>query len=254
MSLLNKILNIFSSNNSVINYSPYSFSKIDTWERCPYKFKLKYIDKIRISFEPNLALSKGSFLHYCIEKNTNGKEYATTAIFTEEEKNKAIKILSQFTKSKLCQSYLSGKGKHEVDFGILKVKDIFKVTNFENINAIFKGKIDYLFQKNNELYILDWKSGKYIEQDDQRFDQLLLYAIWGFLKFENINLINCSFVYIEHLKENKISYQRDNLKNYIEKYIQAISKIESDELFDKIESKQCEYCEYRKFDYCKEIK
>lgn len=254
MKLLNKVFNLFGLYNKLIDYSPYSYSKINTWKRCPYKFKLKYIEKIKTPFVPNLALLKGSFLHYCIEKNTNGKEYATTAIFTEEEKNKAIKILSQFRKSELCQFYLSVKGEHEVDFSILKEKDIFKVANFKNINALFKGKIDYLFQQNNELYILDWKSGKYIDQDDQKFDQLLLYAIWGFLKYENINTINCSFVYIEHLKENKVIYHRKDLKSYIEKYIEYINKIESDESFEKIKSKQCDYCEYRKFKHCIEEK
>jgi CRISPR/Cas system-associated exonuclease Cas4 (RecB family) len=252
--LLNKILNIFSSNNSVINYSPYSFSKIDTWKRCPYKFKLKYIDKIRIPFEPNLALLKGVFLHYCIEKDTNGKEYTTNEIFTEEEKVKAIKIFNKFKDSKFYNFYLSNKGKHEIGFGISKKDKNLKVTYYNDMNNLFKGKIDYIFQKENNLYIVDWKSGKYIEQDDQKFDQLLLYAIWGFLKYENINTINCSFLYIEQLKENKVIYHRKNLKSYIEKYIEDINKIELDESFDKIESEQCDYCEYRKFDYCMEEK
>ena len=76
----------------------------------------------------------------------------------------------------------------------------------------------------------------------------------GFLKYENINTINCSFVYIEHLKENKVIYHRKDLKSYIEKYIEYINKIESDESFEKIKSKQCDYCEYRKFKHCIEEK
>ncbi|MEA2018303.1 MAG: PD-(D/E)XK nuclease family protein [Campylobacterota bacterium] len=252
MGLLNKILNIFNLNNSVINYSPYSFSKIDIWERCPYRFKLKYIDKVKTSFEPNLALLKGSFLHHCIEYSTEGKEYQTNEVFTEEEKKKAIEILTKFTKSELYKLYLSANGKHEVKFGILKENNIYKADSFDNINSIFKGKIDYVFQRDDELYIVDWKSGKYTEENEQKFDQLLLYAIWGFLKYPKIDTINCSFVYMEHLKENMNSFHRKDLKHYIQTYIQYINKIESDQLFEKIESDQCEYCEYKKFDYCNE--
>ena len=250
MKILNSIFKIIGFNNKKLPYYPYSFSKIDLWKRCPFKFKLKYIKNVKIPFAPNLALLKGSFLHHCIENNSEGKKYQTTEIFTEKEKTKTVQILNKFTKSELYQLYLSAKGEHEIGFGISKVNDIFKAVSFNNPNALFKGKIDYIFQKNNVLYIVDWKSGKYIEKEEQNFSQLLLYTIWGFLKYKNINTINCSFVYVEHLKENSVQYQRYNLDIYIENYIQDINKIESDKLFNKIESKQCEYCEYRKFGYC----
>ena len=86
--------------------------------------------------------------------------------------------------------------------------------------------------------------------ESQNFNQLILYAIWGFLNHKSINIINCSFVYIEHLRENKIQFQRENLSEYIKTYNQYIEDIESGRLFFKRESILCNYCEYRKFNHC----
>ena len=51
-----------------MKFSPYSFSKIGTFSQCPYRFKLQYIDKIKIPFEINIALEKGKYIHSLIEQ------------------------------------------------------------------------------------------------------------------------------------------------------------------------------------------
>lgn len=48
-------------------YNPYSVSRLNTHDSCPKKFKLFYIDKIKIKGEPILALEKGSFSHFILE-------------------------------------------------------------------------------------------------------------------------------------------------------------------------------------------
>lgn len=47
-----------------------SYSRIDTFKQCPYKYKLIYIDKLETKFnlDPTNALVLGTALHTGIEK------------------------------------------------------------------------------------------------------------------------------------------------------------------------------------------
>ena len=96
--MLRKIRNIIRNlflQKKKFNYSPYSFSKIKIWKECPYKFKLKYITKKSVPFSKNLAMTRGSYIHYCLEHNNNGDDFKTTQVFTKEEKKKALKAVNK---------------------------------------------------------------------------------------------------------------------------------------------------------------
>jgi len=247
--MFRKIINLLKGNKAKLHrYAPYSYSKINIWERCPYKFKLQYIDNIKIPFTKNFAMIRGSYLHHCIEHHSSGKDFKTTKIFDEENKEESLKNLEIFRNSEIGKYYLSQNGNNEISFAIEKSSESYKVCSYNSINAIFKGKIDYSFIKDNELYLIDWKSGKYNEE--QNYEQLKLYSIWAFMKYKDIKTIHCSYVYIDHLKENKLIINRDELE-YNTQYLDSfINKIENDNLFKRNEISLCEYCDFRKFNHC----
>jgi ATP-dependent helicase/DNAse subunit B len=41
----------------------YSFSKLDTFDQCPYKYKLQYIDKAEADFPTTVEAFMGSLVH-----------------------------------------------------------------------------------------------------------------------------------------------------------------------------------------------
>lgn len=198
-----------------------------------------------------MGWNRGSYIHYCLENKNSGDLFKTTEIFTQKEKEKALDIVNKFRDSDLGKSYVLKEGKHEISFGLKKQNNTLKDCKYFNINAIFKGKIDYLFEHKKELFLIDWKSGRYVE--NQNYNQLRLYSIWAFLNYKKIQKVNCSFVYIEQDKENLITFTRDELIQSIEILYKMINNIENDKVFIKNETAHCQYCDYRKFHYCKSV-
>ena len=82
-----------------------SHSRIECFEGCPYRYKLRYIDKYE-TLKPDNAdnpLFLGTALHTGIEKDVNTaiKEYfAQYPIISDEHINEAIKLAYQISKAK----------------------------------------------------------------------------------------------------------------------------------------------------------
>lgn len=78
----------------------------------------------------------------------------------------------------------------------------------------------------------------------------MIYAIWAFLYYKDIDTINCMYVYVEHNKENSYIYKRNKFDEYKQTIQSIIDNIENDINFNKNEIKLCDYCNFRKFKYC----
>lgn len=223
-----------------LKFSPYSYSKISTYKSCPKKFKYQYIDKIG-KFESFPALVKGSTIHYIIENLKLDQ-----SLYTDEMKQnisdypETIDIVMNFRNSDLGKKYLLDIDKEpiqEFKLGLTKTLD----TNSYNKESLFNGIIDYICVKSGELYLVDWKSGKYRDNRYQDYNQLLYYSIYFFQKYK-IQKINISFVYVEHNLENDIELDIKYLDNYKRELLSSIKTIEEDTDFLENKSRLCDYC------------
>ncbi len=227
-----------------MKYSPYSFSKISAYNSCARKFKYQYIDKIKRDKLPSDALIKGKTLHYILENlNISEEDYIDTMKENINNYPEIKEIINNFINSDLSKKYLNeidNQAFNEIKIGI--TKDL-QPSDYNNDN-LFNGIVDYVCVKNKTLYVCDFKSGKYKYRNYQDFNQLLFYAIYFFLKYKNINKIIISYIYIEHNLENSLELRRDELQDYLKKFLLNVQKIESDEMFNKTESKLCDYCDF----------
>lgn len=92
-----------------------SHSRIETFKKCPFQFKLKYIDKLETYFnnDPANPLIIGTALHTGIEKDTETaiREYfANYAVISDQNIDEAIKLEAVIEK---CRAVLP-VGMHEV--------------------------------------------------------------------------------------------------------------------------------------------
>ena len=115
-----------------------SYSRVECYNSCPYRYKLRYIDKIETLKPDNAdnALYLGTALHTAIEKdiNTAIKEYYNNfTILTDEQINEAIKL----------------------EYQIQKVKEILPTGEYEVpiLDKDFIGFIDLLVPVKKELTI-----------------------------------------------------------------------------------------------------
>ena len=53
----------------------YSHSRISTFENCPYQYKLKYIDKIKVDVPTTIECFMGDLVHQTLEKLYKDKKF-----------------------------------------------------------------------------------------------------------------------------------------------------------------------------------
>ena len=117
-----------------MKYNPYSFSKIECWNSCPYKFKLNYLTDLERVPTENLALYRGSYFHHYIE--TGNKDFKINHIFTQEEKDACDKILKEFFNSDIYY-HLENKGQHELKFSISTKLEFLPYNSKVLLQALF---------------------------------------------------------------------------------------------------------------------
>ena len=236
-----------------MKYSPYSFSKIQTFEQCPLKFKYRYIDHIPVPDDKTLPLERGIFLHLMMEyqgdlnKVKENSEYKSLTLLNEEIENELINIYNNFKKTKVYD-YLHTIDivGNEIPIGLTKT---LENTTYSDPDALFRGKVDYvgIDKKRDLLVISDWKSGAF--RSRQNYEQLMYYSIYFFneIPYDKILII---YSYLEQFKTNKVILERKNLEKYKKVLLKNIIKVEKEKSFEKIESNLCRYCPY--FKICSE--
>lgn len=229
-------------------YKPYSYSRIQTYNTCPYKFKLQYIDKIE-SCTPinNSNMIIGKISHEILENKFNNvstnerldKSYNSNDIKIAEKKiNKFINENDIY--KKISQEIIP----IEVEMNI-GIDDILNPCDYNDIYVLLRGSIDF-FGKHKETgkYIIcDWKTGKYRDYS-QGLNQLALYAYY-ILKKYNLKEIVTFFVFIDSNKFIKKKFTLDEAEQEIQKYMDNIMVINKDREFKKKINNLCSYCQYR---------
>jgi len=218
-----------------MKYSPYSYSKISTYQQCPRKFKYKYIDKVKVPFVYSEALMKGGAVHHILEYHPE----KSTHKYQEKYQN----IADNFINSETGKLLFSLESKREMSIGLT---ENIEPCNYSDENVMLRGYVDYYTIYNDYLWIVDYKTGKLKDPRWQSYDQNLWYSIYFFKKFSKLNKIKITYQYVEHLdSDNSIILKRKYLDNYIKSLMINISNIEKDDKFNKSESKLCDYCDFK---------
>lgn len=241
------------------SYAPYSPSKIKTYQSCPKKFKFTYIDKLPNRWEPSIPLDRGKLLHLFLElegdmkkvkENKEFKEIMARGLITKEILKETLQSYKNFTTSSLGKKVLSKKVIY-TELPIAYDKDI-KITEYNNTNDVYiRGYIDSVrvIEKPGEdiLWCIDWKSGKYVEKDNQQYDQVLYYSL-GLFDLIPYDKIAISFIYIDHNKDNTKIVHRADIEKYKTALYNNINDIENDQTWEKNETHLCNWCNF--YDEC----
>lgn len=238
----------------------FSHSRVESFKQCSYKYKLRYIDKIKMlpNYEPSDALIIGTALHTGIEKDVKTAidwYYNQYPVITDEHINEAMKLELVIP---MMKEKLPPGGMFEVEI------------NDEN----FKGFIDYLIEVEPNVYDLyDFKysnnTERYLESD-----QLHVYKYY----FEKNNPMKCirnlyfmfaPKVQLKQKYKNKTNKFDENIQDFrrrfmeeletkevkvvevkynvnkVFEYLENIKDCLEETEFNKNESKLCYFCEYR---------
>lgn len=206
----------------------YSPNMLKTFNTCPKKFYIKYINKISIPQKASV-FEKGKRIHALANYYLRGDDITNfEKILKPDEKIiwNNLKKNEYFQKTYINSEYnLSCK---TGDFWI-------------------GGRIDAVVKDENFYYVLDYKTGQ-IPQNPEYDFQTIIYLLCASKKFGN----NTKFIYLD-LKNNInhiINFAGNN--SYINLITEACHKAETYELTDDVEyTKKCDFCEFKKI--CKII-
>lgn len=243
-----------------------SHSRVECFKSCPYKYKLRYLDKLEAlpDYDPTSPLILGSAMHKGIETTKEealAMYFASYPIIDDAHVTEAIKLEYWF---KVIKESIPMGGEHEIEIG----------------DDNFVGYIDYLVEvgsDSNYTYydLYDWKYSNningYLDSD-----QLHLYKYYYELANPTKKIRNMYFVFIPKCNlrikyKNKTNKRDETLYEYRKRILEDL---ESKELqfvridyntemvirflregievlnaasFPKSPSRLCDWCEFKRY-------
>ena len=242
----------------------YSHSRLSTFEQCPLKYKLRYIDKIKPEIEKTIEAHLGSAVHETLEWVYNSVIGSNKVPTLDEVINYyAIKWQDEFSNEILIvKKEMSAKDYFNKGIQFLlnyyTKNHPFKDGTIECEKRIFieldettkiQGFIDRLVHniEKNRYEIHDYKTANTLptqeKMDEDR--QLALYSIAIKETYGKDKEVVLIWHYLAH--NQKIISKRTNeqLENLKQETKELIKKIESTTIFPHNKSILCDWCEYK---------
>ncbi len=243
----------------------YSHSKLSTFEQCPFKYKLRYIDKIRPEIEKTIEAHLGSAVHDTLEwiyntiKENPNKNFTVDEVITyyavkwQETYNDDILIVKKQLTSKdyfnKGVEFLLNYFQKHAPFKDGTIECEKKIIIELDENTKLQGFIDRLVHnlETGEYEIHDYKTANTLPSQEKMDEdrQLALYSIAIKELYGEDKDVCLIWHYLAH--DTKICSRRTNeqlnkLKNETKKLIE---KIESTSDFPFAPSILCNWCEYK---------
>ena len=234
----------------------YSYSSISTYYECPFRFYLDYFFRLN-EFETTFSTFIGSAFHKVLEVCLKDDTQDIDTIYYNEIENNKDKL--PYTEK---EKFYTDKVNEELHFIVDAIKDqythskhnpkneihekyIEKTTDElglnTNIKSIVKGIVDKCMFINNDVVIVDYKTGTSATLDRDHFEygvtiQLPIYLY--LLKNENKNY-NIVGMYLQHILTGIKRTKYDTIKNRIKLdglTLNDAAKVSNfDDTFDKSE-------------------
>lgn len=234
--------------------SQFSYSRIECFKQCPYKYALRYIDGLKTlpDTDAGNALYLGTAVHTGLEKNVKeaiAQYFSNYPIIDDLQINETMKLEN-----------VIGKGKEVIPNGEFEVK-------IEDENFI--GFIDLLVPKgDNHFDIYDFKYSNNVDRYMESA-QLHVYKYFYELTHPNHVIDNLYFVFLPKVmirqKKTEDLYQfRQRLLNELDKkdvtvkrvdydfnkvkgYLDAVEDIKAAYDYPKNQTRLCDWCEYQAY-------
>lgn len=201
-------------------FQQYSPNMLKTYEACPAKFYYKYIKNISMPVNEEI---------YELGKNI----HALASYYLRNEN--IIKMEAALTeKERLIWEYL--KSLKYFSYEVINTEYNLAV----KIDKYFLGgRLDALVKNNGNYYILDYKTGSIPKNSKYDFQTMIyLLAVKEFFQTDNVTFI---YLDLKHKEEASINLTPQLEKEYKEKLINTINKINTTGDFSKKQNCKCEY-------------
>lgn len=243
----------------------YSHSRLSTFEQCPQKYKLHYIDKVETDVEQSIEAFLGSRAHDTLEKLYRDLDYQKKNTLEEllsylneqwkKNWNKSIVIVKEEYNEenyrKMAEKYISDYYKRYNPFDqgkIISIEDRILINLDNSGDYKLQGYIDRLTEIKDGYYeIHDYKTNsrlplpQYIENDRQ----LALYSIGVKERYPDVKDVRLIWHFLKFDKEIDSTRTDKELEELKKNTIKLIETIENAEEYPTNTSILCDWCEYK---------
>ena len=227
-----------------------TFSALDTYDKCPLKFKYSFIYKI--PRKPTINMRVGSLLHRVLEhfhKNYTRKEASVEDL---------LRLLEEAWKmARLPDSIQWRQFKGKAITGLTDYYDDFKLDSnkpeyFERPFTLkvekhrVKGRVDRVdITETGGYELIDYKTGRTRTQRDVDRDlQLSVYSL-GAIEAWDIKPEKASYYFLIENKRLSISHRDEQLEEAREKTLELAEGILAENFEPKPDYQNCRYCDYQ---------
>ena len=234
-----KLIDINKFNKYIKNQYMLSYTKLDTYNRCSFKFYLNYILKID-KYEETFKIFVGNISHYILSICFNND------FDLDIEFNKYIESQNRVFSNK--EQFFLKKIKEELKFIIETIKEQNKFISLDstlyenkivikNQNRTFEGIIDKLLYNQENMAIIDYKTGiKDLNMKNIKYGIDMQLPIYVYLSKNKFPKKNISGFYLQHIlnnegviEENYLDTKKNNLKlqGYSNSNIEILKSIDN---------------------------
>ncbi len=243
----------------------YSHSRISCFEKCPHKYKLKYIDKVIPEVEQTIEAFMGSMVHRTLEKLYRDLRFSKTdsleellahfnALWAKELSPTVLVVRKEYTP----ENYrLMGEGYLKAYYGSHRPFDSARTVGLEqqikiDLNDdgryLLQGFIDRLACAPDGTYeVHDYKTNsnlplrQYLEEDRQ----LALYALAVMRSYPNVSQVRLVWHFLSFDQDIVIHKAPEELEKLRVDTLAAVKAIEEAKAFPTKSSQLCGWCEFR---------
>lgn len=221
-------------------------TKIESYLKCPYRYKINQIYHFRSSLDP--ALGYGNQLHFIIE-------YIFKSFKSKPDKMEIEKIITnlfflRFTygtvflnmKNKACEIIIEYFNEFENDFDSFIASELEFFIPYEKYDL--KGIVDLLLRENdNFVNILDFKATKSSSVEDF-FLQLGCYSL-GMQYSYKYEVNNVGVHFLTENKREILEITKDDLSKMIEKINNVVENIKKNNFPSTKDRNICKKCDFK---------
>lgn len=232
-----------------------SYSKITDFLSCPKKFQLKHILNLEEEFKETIYTALGSSIHSAIEESLKKDfDYDACLCIFKRELNKHIDNIETkekqllflptwYNKGEVILTYFYSHYYNKLKGKVLEAEKYFSYPiTIKNINILFNGIIDLIYQDEGGIKIIDWKTGK--KQTKKDDFQLRIYAL-VLNKLFNMDVKEFEYVFLKEKTKNKKDVNNKILEQTEKELYDIIEKILNTSDFERNYTSNCRYCSVR---------
>jgi putative RecB family exonuclease len=243
----------------------YSHSRISCFQKCPHKFRLRYIDKVKPETEQTIESFMGSIVHKALEKLYSDAKFQRIPTLSDfllyygaawaKEWNPSITIVrkeySAENYRKMGEKYLADYYRRHYPFDQAKTVGLEQRVVIDldgNGKYKLQGYIDRLSYLGDGRYeIHDYKTSasmpllQYLEDDRQ----LALYALAVLKSYPNAKDAKLIWHFLSYDERVVLEKTPEELEELRRSVISDIEKIEAATEYPTKVSALCDWCEFR---------